>query len=59
MLRFVYQVVVHKSFAPKDLVKVLESGDPVVLPAWDPMVRWYHVFASRLPLMVVVQGALA
>ncbi|KAH7888582.1 peptidase C1B, bleomycin hydrolase [Phlebopus sp. FC_14] len=34
---FVYQVVVHKSFAPKELVKVFESGETVVLPAWDPM----------------------
>ncbi|KAF8844688.1 peptidase C1B, bleomycin hydrolase [Paxillus ammoniavirescens] len=34
---FVYQVVVHKSFAPKELVKVYEAGDAVVLPAWDPM----------------------
>ncbi|KAF9244911.1 peptidase C1B bleomycin hydrolase [Melanogaster broomeanus] len=34
---FVYQVVVHKSFAPKELVKVFEAGAPVVLPAWDPM----------------------
>jgi hypothetical protein len=30
--------VVHKSFAPKELVKVYEAGDAVVLPAWDPMV---------------------
>lgn len=37
--RFVYQVVVHKSLAPKDLVKVYEADDAVVLPAWDPMVR--------------------
>ncbi|KAI6121526.1 peptidase C1B, bleomycin hydrolase [Pisolithus sp. B1] len=34
---FVYQVVVHKSLAPKELVRVFESGDPTVLPAWDPM----------------------
>ncbi|KAG6331417.1 hypothetical protein ID866_7670 [Astraeus odoratus] len=34
---FVYQVVIHKSFAQKDLVKVFESGDKIVLPAWDPM----------------------
>ncbi|KAG8213686.1 peptidase C1B, bleomycin hydrolase [Butyriboletus roseoflavus] len=34
---FVYQVVVHRSFAPKDLVKVFEAGNAVVLPAWDPM----------------------
>ncbi|KAF8135717.1 peptidase C1B bleomycin hydrolase [Boletus edulis] len=34
---FVYQVVVHKSLAPKELVKVFDAGNPVVLPAWDPM----------------------
>ncbi|KAH9036908.1 peptidase C1B bleomycin hydrolase [Lactarius hengduanensis] len=34
---FVYQVVVPKTLAPKDLVKVFESGDRVVLPPWDPM----------------------
>ncbi|KAI6026256.1 peptidase C1B bleomycin hydrolase, partial [Pisolithus microcarpus] len=34
---FVYQVVVHKSLAPKELVRVFESGEPTVLPAWDPM----------------------
>ena len=33
----------HKSVAPKDLVKVYESGDAVVLPAWDPMVRRNYV----------------
>jgi aminopeptidase C len=36
--RFVYQVVVPKALAPKELVKVYESDDKVVLPAWDPMV---------------------
>ena len=36
--RFVYQVVVPKSLAPKELVAVLESGDRVTLPPWDPMV---------------------
>ncbi|KAI0000371.1 peptidase C1B bleomycin hydrolase [Russula vinacea] len=35
---FVYQVVVSKSLAPKELVKVFESGDKVVLPPWDPLV---------------------
>jgi len=34
---FVYQVVVPKALAPKDLVAVFESGDKIVLPAWDPM----------------------
>lgn len=35
--RFVYQVVVPKALAPKELVKVYESDEMVVLPAWDPM----------------------
>ncbi|EPQ57510.1 peptidase C1B, bleomycin hydrolase [Gloeophyllum trabeum ATCC 11539] len=35
--QFVYQVVVPKALAPKELVKVYESGDKVVLPHWDPM----------------------
>jgi bleomycin hydrolase len=37
--RFVFQVVVPKALAPKDLVKVFEKGEKVVLPPWDPMVR--------------------
>ena len=36
--RFVYQVVVPKTLAPKELVAVFESGEKVVLPPWDPMV---------------------
>ncbi|KAJ7502730.1 peptidase C1B, bleomycin hydrolase [Mycena galericulata] len=35
--QFVYQVVVPRALAPKDLVKVYDGGDAVVLPAWDPM----------------------
>ena len=35
--QFVYQVVVPKALAPKDLVAVFEKGDKVVLPASDPM----------------------
>jgi len=35
--QFVYQVVVPKALAPKELVAVFESGKPVVLPPWDPM----------------------
>ena len=31
-------MVIPKSLAPKELVKVLEAGDAVVLPPWDPMV---------------------
>jgi len=34
---FVYQVVIHKALAPKELVKVFESNEKVVLPPWDPM----------------------
>ena len=37
--QFVYQVVVPKSLAPKELVKVFEGEEKVVLPPWDPMVR--------------------
>lgn len=36
--QWVYQVVVPKQLAPKELVKVFEAGEKVVLPAWDPMV---------------------
>jgi len=35
--QYVYQVVVPKALAPKDLVQVYESGNMVVLPPWDPM----------------------
>lgn len=34
---YVFQVVVPKSLAPGELVKVYEGGSPRVLPAWDPM----------------------
>jgi bleomycin hydrolase len=34
---FVFQIVVPKALAPKELVKVYEGGNPHVLPAWDPM----------------------
>jgi hypothetical protein len=42
--RYVYQVVVPKALAPKELVHVFESGNPIVLPPWDPMVchLMYH-----------------
>ena len=36
--QWVYQVVIPKQLAPKDLVKVFEGEERVVLPAWDPMV---------------------
>ncbi|RPD68637.1 peptidase C1B bleomycin hydrolase [Lentinus tigrinus ALCF2SS1-7] len=35
--QFVYQVVIPKALAPKELVKVFEGSERVVLPAWDPM----------------------
>ncbi|KAG2150487.1 peptidase C1B, bleomycin hydrolase [Suillus clintonianus] len=35
--QFVFQVVIHKSLATKEHVKIFESGEKVVLPAWDPM----------------------
>jgi bleomycin hydrolase len=34
---FVYQVVVPKALAPKDLVEVYEGSNPTVYPPWDPM----------------------
>ncbi len=39
LCRYVYQVVVPKSLAPKNLVEVLEKGEKTVLPPWDPMAR--------------------
>ncbi|KAK1221744.1 bleomycin hydrolase [Marasmius sp. AFHP31] len=34
---FVYQIVVPKALAPKDLVAVYDNGNPKILPPWDPM----------------------
>ncbi|KAF7301207.1 Cysteine proteinase 1, mitochondrial [Mycena indigotica] len=34
---FVYQVVVPRGYAPKDLLRVYDNGNPVVLPPYDPM----------------------
>jgi len=34
---FVYQVVVPKALAPKDLVAIFEGDEKTVLPPWDPM----------------------
>ena len=36
--QFVYQVVVPKTLAPKELVQVFEGKARTVLPPWDPMV---------------------
>ncbi|KAI0298154.1 peptidase C1B bleomycin hydrolase [Multifurca ochricompacta] len=41
---FVYQVVVPKTLAPKELVKVFESSEKIVLPPWDPMVSLELIF---------------
>ncbi|PCH43598.1 peptidase C1B bleomycin hydrolase [Wolfiporia cocos MD-104 SS10] len=35
--QYVFQVVVPKALAPKELVKVYESGEKTLLPLWDPM----------------------
>ncbi|KLO19552.1 peptidase C1B, bleomycin hydrolase [Schizopora paradoxa] len=35
--QFVYQVVVPRSLAPKELVKVYDDGEKIMLPPWDPM----------------------
>ncbi|CCM01155.1 uncharacterized protein FIBRA_03203 [Fibroporia radiculosa] len=35
--QFVYQVVVPKALAPKNLVQVFEKGEKTMLPLWDPM----------------------
>jgi hypothetical protein len=43
--------VVSKALAPKELVKVYESNDKVVLPPWDPMVR-DRTNLSRHPLLI-------
>jgi aminopeptidase C len=43
--RFVYQVVVPKALAPRDLVQVYEAGDMVVLPPWDPLVCFYAILS--------------
>lgn len=38
IFRYAFQIVVPKSFAPKELVELLEKEERIVLPAWDPMV---------------------
>ena len=32
-----YEVIMHKSYLPDDLVQVYETKEPVKLPPWDPM----------------------
>ena len=36
-------MVIPKALAPKELVKVFESRERVVLPPWDPMVSFLWV----------------
>jgi len=35
--QFVYQVVISKTLAPNELVKVYEGEERIILPLWDPM----------------------
>ncbi|EDR00928.1 uncharacterized protein LACBIDRAFT_312916 [Laccaria bicolor S238N-H82] len=35
--QYVYQIVVPRAHAPKDLIQVLDNGNPKVLDPWDPM----------------------
>lgn len=50
--RFVYQIVVPRQLAPKDLVEIFDSGSPIVLPPWDPMasalIAVYYVTSSMI-----------
>ncbi|KAJ7346506.1 peptidase C1B, bleomycin hydrolase [Mycena albidolilacea] len=34
---FVYQIVVPRALAPKDLIKVYDGGNAIVLPCYDPI----------------------
>lgn len=47
-----FQVVIPRQLAPKDLVKVLDGGNPTVLPAWDPMVRLAYFADFKLMLIL-------
>ena len=49
-VRFVYQVVVPKSVAPKELLQVYEASEMTVLPPWDPMVCLLTIFSLGLVL---------
>ena len=48
-----------QSLVPKDLIKVLDDGNPTVLPAWDPMVCSFPFSARRRWLGLATQGSLA
>jgi hypothetical protein len=53
----VYQVVVPKALAPKELVAVFESGERVVLPPWDPMVWLFLVtYCALLIVFLLLLG---
>ncbi len=50
--QFVYQVVIPKALAPKELAKVFEGREWTVLPPWDPMVsRWFFCWNVGWRLM--------
>ena len=57
-VRFVYQVVVPRALASKELTKVFDSGEKIVLPLWDPMVRFSLLVVFNF-LMDGSQGSLA
>ena len=35
---FISMIQLVQSLVPKDLIKVLDDGNPTILPAWDLMV---------------------
>ena len=39
--RFVHQVVIPRQLSDRDLLKVFDSNEKVVLPPWDHMVRLF------------------
>jgi bleomycin hydrolase len=55
--QFVYQVVVHRSLATKEHVKIFETAEKVVLPAWDPMVG-QSFLSDRHKILTVLPGCL-
>jgi len=34
---YVFQVVISRQLAPAEFVKILDAGNPLVLPPWDPL----------------------
>jgi len=43
----VYQVVIPRQLADRDLLKIFDSGEKVVLPPWDPMVRLSSIIYAK------------